>query len=56
MTNDAGAKYILPMHHYTFRFGRELSHEPLERLQLALKSEAERLGWREAGQTLTLAA
>src|SRR5437660_883966 len=28
MTNDCGAKYILPMHHYTFRFGRELSHEP----------------------------
>jgi L-ascorbate metabolism protein UlaG (beta-lactamase superfamily) len=56
MTNDARAKYILPMHHYTFRFGRELSHEPLERLQLALESEPERLGWREAGQTFTLSA
>jgi L-ascorbate metabolism protein UlaG (beta-lactamase superfamily) len=56
MTNDAGAKYILPMHHYTFRFGREVSHEPLERLQLALHGEAERLGWREAGQTFTVSA
>jgi len=56
MANDAGAKYILPMHHYTFRFGREFSHEPLERLQLALESEAERLAWREAGATFTLSA
>jgi L-ascorbate metabolism protein UlaG (beta-lactamase superfamily) len=56
MTNDARAKYILPMHHYTFRFGRELSHEPIERLQLAIESEAERLGWREAGETFKVAA
>jgi L-ascorbate metabolism protein UlaG (beta-lactamase superfamily) len=54
MANEAGAKYILPMHHYTFRFGRELSSEPIERLQTALASESERLGWREAGQTFTV--
>lgn len=56
MANDAGAKYILPMHHYTFRFGRELCTEPIERLQIALAKEPERLGWKEAGQTFTLAA
>jgi L-ascorbate metabolism protein UlaG (beta-lactamase superfamily) len=56
MANDARAKHVLPMHHYTFRFGREQSHEPIERLQLALDGEAERLGWREAGQTFTVAA
>jgi L-ascorbate metabolism protein UlaG (beta-lactamase superfamily) len=56
MSNDAGAKYILPMHHYTFRFGRELSREPIERLQLALEREAERLAWREAGETFSLNA
>jgi L-ascorbate metabolism protein UlaG (beta-lactamase superfamily) len=56
MTNDAGAKYILPMHHYTFRFGRELSHEPIERLQLALESEAGRLGWTQAGETFVTKA
>jgi L-ascorbate metabolism protein UlaG (beta-lactamase superfamily) len=56
MTNDAGADYILPMHHFTFRFGRELSHEPLERLETALQDEPERLGWREAGETFVLKA
>ena len=51
MANEAGAKYILPMHYYTFRFGRELCHEPIERLQTALNGEGERLGWKEAGET-----
>ncbi len=56
MTNDAGAHYILPMHHYTFRFGREPSHEPIERLQLALNGQPERLGWSKAGDSFTVAA
>jgi L-ascorbate metabolism protein UlaG (beta-lactamase superfamily) len=54
MTNEAGASYILPMHYYTFRFGRETSGEPIERLQTALNGEQERLGWREAGETFFL--
>lgn len=54
MSNDAGARYLLPMHHFTFRFGRELSHEPIERFQLALRGETDRLGWREAGETFSL--
>ena len=56
MANDAGAKHILPMHYYTFRFGRELSTEPIERLETALKSESDRLAWREAGETFILKA
>lgn len=56
MANDAGAKYVLPMHYYTFRFGRELSTEPIERLETALNGEQERLGWREAGETFVLNA
>ena len=56
MANDAGAKKILPMHYYTFRFGRELSTEPIERLETALKGEADRMGWREAGETFVLNA
>jgi L-ascorbate metabolism protein UlaG (beta-lactamase superfamily) len=56
MANDAGAKYVLPMHYYTFRFGRELSTEPIERLETALKGEEQRLGWREAGETFVLNA
>ncbi len=56
MANDAGAGYVLPMHFYTFRLGREVATEPMERLQTALKSEADRLGWRQAGETFVLKA
>ena len=56
MANEAGAKYILPMHYYTFRFGRETCGEPIERLQTALHGEQERLGWRHAGETFVLPA
>jgi L-ascorbate metabolism protein UlaG (beta-lactamase superfamily) len=56
MANEAGARRILPMHHYTFRFGREHSLEPIHRLQAALASEPERLGWKEAGETFVLKA
>ncbi|MGZ8899602.1 MAG: MBL fold metallo-hydrolase [Limisphaerales bacterium] len=56
MANEAGAKHVLPMHYYTFRFGRELSNEPIERLQTALNGETDRLGWREAGETFVLNA
>jgi L-ascorbate metabolism protein UlaG (beta-lactamase superfamily) len=56
MANDAGAKHVLPMHYYTFRFGRERCNEPIERLETALKGENDRLGWREAGETFVLNA
>lgn len=56
MANEAGAKYVLPMHFYTFRFGRERSMEPIERLEAALNGEAERMAWREAGETFVLNA
>jgi L-ascorbate metabolism protein UlaG (beta-lactamase superfamily) len=54
MTNDAGAEHILPMHHYTFRFGRELCTEPIERLEAALGTHTDRMGWRKAGDTFTV--
>lgn len=54
MSNEAGAERILPMHFYTFRFGRELCTEPIERLEAALGTHADRLGWREAGATFTV--
>lgn len=56
MANDAGAQHILPMHYFTFRFGRETPNEPIERLQTALGSEKERLAWTEAGETFVLAS
>lgn len=56
MANDAGAKYILPMHHFTFRFGRERSTEPMERFERALSNEPERIALREAGETFVVGA
>ena len=54
MANGAGANYLLPIHFKTFPLGREGTVEPLERLQAAI--EPERIGWREIGQTFTIAS
>lgn len=56
MANDAGAEHILPMHFYTFRLGREVCTEPMERMQAALSKESGRLGWKAAGETFVLPA
>jgi L-ascorbate metabolism protein UlaG (beta-lactamase superfamily) len=53
MTNDAGARYLLPIHFKTFSLGREGTVEPLERLEAAI--EPERIGWREVGATFRVA-
>jgi len=53
MTNDAGAKYLLPIHHKTFMLGREPRSEPVQRLENAL--EHERIGWRNVGETFLAA-
>jgi L-ascorbate metabolism protein UlaG (beta-lactamase superfamily) len=53
MANDAGAKYLLPIHHKTFTLGREGPVEPVQRLEVAL--ERERIGWRDVGQTFLAA-
>lgn len=52
MANDAGANYILPIHHMTFNFGKDIQMEPIQRFERALA--AERIGWREVGETFTL--
>lgn len=49
MTNDAGARYLLPVHFKTFKFGREGVNEPMERLQAAI--EPGRIALRDVGQT-----
>jgi L-ascorbate metabolism protein UlaG (beta-lactamase superfamily) len=51
MANAAGADYILPVHHQTFRLSDEPRNEPIERLEKALKHEPERLAWRRIGET-----
>ena len=52
MANDAGAHYVLPVHHKTFNFGKESVTEPLERLEKALALD--RVALREVGETFSL--
>ncbi len=52
MANDAGAHYLLPVHHQTFRLGTESHLEPIERLERALARE--RIALREIGETFSL--
>jgi L-ascorbate metabolism protein UlaG (beta-lactamase superfamily) len=54
MANDAGANYVLPVHHKTFAFGREGMVEPMERLDAAI--EKERIALRDVGETFQLPA
>ena len=38
MANDAGARYLLPIHHQTFHFGQEHLSEPIARLRSAWRT------------------
>jgi L-ascorbate metabolism protein UlaG (beta-lactamase superfamily) len=51
MANAARAKYIVPVHHQTFRLSEEPRNEPIERLTAALAAEPERLALRQIGET-----
>lgn len=50
MANDAGADFILPVHHRTFELGREPAGEPMERLLRAAGASPDRICLREIGQ------
>lgn len=54
MANAAGAKYVVPVHHLTFKLSHEPLAEPMERLQEALAKEPERIGVKRVGETLTV--
>jgi L-ascorbate metabolism protein UlaG (beta-lactamase superfamily) len=54
MATAAGAKFIMPVHHQTFRLSFEPLREPIERLQAALRNTPERIALREIGQTFVL--
>jgi L-ascorbate metabolism protein UlaG (beta-lactamase superfamily) len=54
MANDAGAEFVLPVHHMTFQLSREPRREPIERLSAALSSAPERLALQEIGQEIHL--
>jgi L-ascorbate metabolism protein UlaG (beta-lactamase superfamily) len=54
MANAAGADYIMPIHHQTFRLSAEPFHEPIERFEAALAAEPERVALRGIGETFRL--
>ena len=51
MANDAGGRFILPIHHQTFRLSSEPLEEPIQRLEKALTATPERLALRAIGET-----
>jgi L-ascorbate metabolism protein UlaG (beta-lactamase superfamily) len=54
MATLAGARFIMPVHHQTFRLSFEPLREPIERFQLALRETPERVALREIGETFVL--
>ena len=54
MANAAGARFIVPVHHQTFRLSFEPFHEPIERFEAALSKTPERIALREIGETFVL--
>lgn len=51
MTNEMNAKYLLPIHHSTFKLSREPTGEPVARLLRAAGSERWRIAATEVGET-----
>ncbi len=54
MANAAGARFIMPVHHQTFRLSFEPFREPIERFEAALSKTPERIALREIGETFVL--
>jgi len=54
MANAAGARFIMPVHHQTFRLSFEPFCEPIQRFEAALSKTLERIALREVGQTFVL--
>lgn len=54
MANDAGAEFVLPVHHQTFRLSREASSEPVHRILQAAGSAPERIAVQSIGQEFHL--
>ena len=56
MANAAGARFIMPVHHQTFKLSFEPFREPIERFTAALSNQPERIALRAIGETFVLPA
>jgi L-ascorbate metabolism protein UlaG (beta-lactamase superfamily) len=56
MADAAGARLFVPIHHQSFQLSREPLREPIERLQVALAAERDRVALQEIGQTAVILA
>jgi L-ascorbate metabolism protein UlaG (beta-lactamase superfamily) len=54
MANAAGTRFIMPVHHQTFRLSFEPFREPIDRFEAALRDQPERIALREIGETFVL--
>jgi L-ascorbate metabolism protein UlaG (beta-lactamase superfamily) len=54
MATAAGAQFIMPVHHQTFRLSFEPLREPIERFQTILRNTPERIALHEIGETFVL--
>lgn len=54
MADAAGARFIMPVHHQTFRLSVEPLREPIDRFTRALAKTPERIALREIGETFVL--
>jgi L-ascorbate metabolism protein UlaG (beta-lactamase superfamily) len=54
MANEAGAHFIMPVHHQTFRLSAEGLREPIARFKAALHKTPERIALCEIGETFVL--
>ncbi len=54
MANDAGAEFVLPVHHRTFQLSREPPGEPMERLYAAAGQDRHRVALDGIGQEFRL--
>jgi L-ascorbate metabolism protein UlaG (beta-lactamase superfamily) len=54
MANEAGAEYVLPVHHQTFALGREPRLEPIERLDRVAGPASSRIALQSVGEEFRL--
>jgi L-ascorbate metabolism protein UlaG (beta-lactamase superfamily) len=54
MANEAGARFVMPIHHQTFKLSWEPMEEPIARFRAALATAPERIALHEIGGTFAL--